>query len=296
MNEHDKVFKEIQSVRENALDFIRGTVPEELLCLLNLDTLSLEKDSFIDPDLGEHFSDLIYSCQTAHQHKLKITLLLEHKSQKPANEHLQLLRYLINIWSHETKNHQPLSLIIPIIFYHGDSTWEARLFTERFANYAPALLRFIPEIPYLLTDLQRYDDEAIKRTLFHRDINATMALLMKYIRNSTLLPDKLAEIFIPVKQRFSHETIPAEVSSLIYYLLKISELDIARITQIISTIDPKGGEAIMTTATKLREEGKIEGKIETARRMLGDGQSIELIAKYTGLSLSEIMALQDNQS
>ena len=94
MNEHDKVFKEIQSVRENALDFIRGTVPENLLDLMNLDTLRLEKDSFIDAELGEHFSDLIYGCQTANQQKLKITLLLEHKSQKPANEHLQLMRYL----------------------------------------------------------------------------------------------------------------------------------------------------------------------------------------------------------
>lgn len=37
-----------------------------------------------------------------------------------------------------------------------------------------------------------------------------------------------------------------------------------------------------------REEGKIEGKIEIAKNMLNDGMSVELISKYTGISIEKV--------
>jgi predicted transposase/invertase (TIGR01784 family) len=40
------------------------------------------------------------------------------------------------------------------------------------------------------------------------------------------------------------------------------------------------------------QEGKIEGKIETARKMLADSLPIETISKYTGLSIDEIEKLE----
>ena len=48
-----------------------------------------------------------------------------------------------------------------------------------------------------------------------------------------------------------------------------------------------------------REEGRMEGReegvklkaFETARKMLADGLSIDLIAKYTGLSFEAVQAL-----
>ncbi|HPH04211.1 MAG TPA: hypothetical protein PK297_14760 [Spirochaetota bacterium] len=49
----------------------------------------------------------------------------------------------------------------------------------------------------------------------------------------------------------------------------------------------------MTTATRLREEGKIEAKLETARRMLEKGSDVSFIAEVTGLSQAEIEALHN---
>lgn len=39
---------------------------------------------------------------------------------------------------------------------------------------------------------------------------------------------------------------------------------------------------------KARDEGKIEGKIETARNMIADGEPIEKIIRYTGLTKESI--------
>ncbi|MDI7238075.1 transposase, partial [Leptospira santarosai] len=44
----------------------------------------------------------------------------------------------------------------------------------------------------------------------------------------------------------------------------------------------------MTTAERLRQEGKIEGKIEIARNMLLNGASLEFVLKITGLTEQEL--------
>ena len=47
-----------------------------------------------------------------------------------------------------------------------------------------------------------------------------------------------------------------------------------------------------TTADKLREEGKaagkLEGKLEAARRMKAEGLNLDRIARITGLSVEEL--------
>jgi predicted transposase/invertase (TIGR01784 family) len=37
-----------------------------------------------------------------------------------------------------------------------------------------------------------------------------------------------------------------------------------------------------------RDEGKLEGKNETALKMLDDGMSIDIVCKYTGLSKEQV--------
>ncbi|MBN2435639.1 MAG: transposase, partial [Spirochaetes bacterium] len=61
-------------------------------------------------------------------------------------------------------------------------------------------------------------------------------------------------------------------------------------------ISEKGEDIVMSTAMKLREEGKIEGKLEgkteAAKALLKEGVSIELISKCTGLSEEEIKSIK----
>lgn len=78
MNDHDKIFKEIESIKENAADFIQGTFPKHLVQQLDLDSLKLEKTSYLDDTLKESFSDLVYSCTYSGETVVTITLLFEH--------------------------------------------------------------------------------------------------------------------------------------------------------------------------------------------------------------------------
>ena len=43
---------------------------------------------------------------------------------------------------------------------------------------------------------------------------------------------------------------------------------------------------------KGREEGREEGRVEAAKNMLADEISIDLVAKYTGLSIEQVKQLK----
>ncbi len=50
------------------------------MALLDLDTLDIHKDGFIDLDLQEHFSDLLYKVALHSGQEMFIYLLFEYKS------------------------------------------------------------------------------------------------------------------------------------------------------------------------------------------------------------------------
>jgi len=60
-NPDDKFFKAVFSVEENAVDYISKEFPADVVKQLDLKTLKLEKESFIDEKLKDSFADLIYS-------------------------------------------------------------------------------------------------------------------------------------------------------------------------------------------------------------------------------------------
>ena len=92
-NPHDKFFKETFSIKENVVDFLSGTFPREILKKLDLSTLAQDNNSYIDEELKEHFSDIVYTCFCKGK-ELRIALLFEHKSYVAPYPHIQLLRYL----------------------------------------------------------------------------------------------------------------------------------------------------------------------------------------------------------
>jgi hypothetical protein len=60
---HDSFFKELFSRPEAAKDFVRHYLPPEVVAVLELRSLTIAKDSFIDETLAEHYSDLLYRVQ-----------------------------------------------------------------------------------------------------------------------------------------------------------------------------------------------------------------------------------------
>ena len=58
---HDRFFKAVFSHVEIAEDFLRHHLPIEISALILPGSLEISKDSFIDPELKNHYSDLLYN-------------------------------------------------------------------------------------------------------------------------------------------------------------------------------------------------------------------------------------------
>ncbi len=60
INPHDHFFKATFAHRESALSFLQTYLPPELAQTFDFSSFEISKDSFVDSELKEHFSDILY--------------------------------------------------------------------------------------------------------------------------------------------------------------------------------------------------------------------------------------------
>ncbi|MGI6455111.1 MAG: Rpn family recombination-promoting nuclease/putative transposase [bacterium] len=162
-NPHDKFFKDMFSRTEVAQDFCRRYLPPEIVNILDLSSLTPAKDTFVDQELREYFSDLLFSVKLTTGREIYIYLLFEHKSYQYPQIAFQRLCYMIKIWENDRKqgNSNFLRPIIPLVFYHGAEQWNIPLDFQSLFPWTQGLVKYLPQFEYLLFDLPRMEDEQI---------------------------------------------------------------------------------------------------------------------------------------
>ena len=259
INPHDKFFKENFSQLEIIRDFLRNYLAQDIRDLLNLDQISLQKDSFIDNEYKEHFSDLLFMVPLKKGENAYIYLLFEHKSFHDSWVSLQLLRYMVRIWERDTKNSQANILlpIIPFVIYHGEQEWSV---STEFAALFPdceELRVYLPNFQYLLYDLPRIQDEKI---IGEYKLRIAIGIL-KNIHNPALLKEirKLLLIYAESKRDLNAEEFLKTVLS--YIIAASSNVKPEDLDKVLKSLLPYiGGENIMMTlAEYYRQEGRQEG-------------------------------------
>jgi len=129
---HDKFFKRTFGIKEVAADFVSAHVTPKELKKLNLDTLKLQKDSFVDSNFKAFYSDVIYKVEGL-KGKGYLYLLLEHQSTSDPLIIGRLLQYIGNIITHDMSqqlsadpNHANLKIpvIYPFVVYSGKEKYK----------------------------------------------------------------------------------------------------------------------------------------------------------------------------
>ena len=117
---------------------------------LNWATLRLHDRSFVDEDLRESESDLLYEVEYASgDETIWIYCLVEHQSTPDRWMRFRLMKYCCRIWDmsfREYPDQQELRAIVPLVFYQGERRWTyssefADLFAESVRNW-PGVPRF----------------------------------------------------------------------------------------------------------------------------------------------------------
>ena len=283
INSHDSLFKSIFSNKKNAIDFFNNYLPKNIINLIDFSHTEIIKDSFVDKQLKQHFSDLLYKIKIKNKTGF-IYFLFEHKSYPDKFVSFQLLKYLVNIWNSLIKQNKikdKLPLIIPIVFYHGVKKWNIdKRFSYLFDIPDKNLLRYIPEYEYILYDLSSMSDDRIKGNI----LNQIHMLLFKYIHREEF-SEKFVKIVRLLAKLLEKESGLEYIETILRYVVSSAEyIDEDQLRDIIEK-NLKGGEFSMSTLAEKWfnqgiEKGRQEGRQEGIRKGLIDGIKLSLKLKF----------------
>ncbi|MBN6030516.1 Recombination-promoting nuclease RpnA [Pantoea ananatis] len=303
---HDATFRQFLSQPTIARDFMALHLPAEFLALCDLDTLKLESGAFVEQDLRQYFSDILYSLKTTSRDDGYIHVLIEHQSSPDRHMAFRLMRYAIAAMQrHLDAGHKKLPLVIPVLFYSGKRSpypYSTRWLDE---FSIPAFASRLYSNAFPLVDVTVIPDEDI---VGHRSM-AALTLLQKHIHQRDLaeLIDKLAPVIL------AGYLSSSQVISLVNYLLQAGETaDADLFVRTLAQRVPQHEDALMTIAQQLEQKGiekgleeglqlgeqrgLVKGRSEgersaaqkIARTMLQNGLPHSLVAEMTGLSEDDL--------
>ncbi|WP_413465846.1 Rpn family recombination-promoting nuclease/putative transposase [Plesiomonas shigelloides] len=298
---HDSVFKAFLTDPDTARDFLMIHLPPALLAVCDLDTLQLASGSFIEESLRPYFSDVLYSLKTQHGDGYVYTLI-EHQSSPDKNMAFRMMRYAIAaMQQHLDAGHTQLPLVIPILFYQGQtSPYPYSLnWLDSFAD--PKLAQSLYCGAFPLVDITVISDDEIMQ---HKRM-ALLELLQKHIRQRDLV-ELINQVAALLLEGYTNEK---QVRTLMNYMFLVGETDHpeALLTQLASQV-PQHGDTLMTIAEQLEQKGLQKGRMEgmqlgeakgrqkavreMARNMLAKGIDIETISSITGMTTDELAIIR----
>ena len=196
---HDRYARNILQNRELATGLIRLSLPAHILETIDLDSLTPGKESFVDEQMAGHFLDVCYTGQLKDGERLRVNILFEHKSTNPDTPvYHQLLRYIVQINSHELQQRKAPPVVIPILLYQGDKPFRKELAKDIYGHYGSDYLRFVPHFDYFVTDVNNMTTREYAILVSKLTYLFIEALLCG--RNPSLIPEKWEEILIFVTE------------------------------------------------------------------------------------------------
>jgi len=298
---HDATFRQFLTQPDIARDFMALHLPPALRERCDLSTLKLESGSFVEDDLRQYFSDVLYSLKTTAGEGY-IHVLIEHQSSPDKHMAFRLMRYAVAAMQrHLEAGHKRLPLVIPILFYTGRRTpypYSTRWLDE-FDDSVLADSLYSHSFP--LVDVTVIPDDEIMQ---HRSM-AALTLLQKHIRQRDL--KELMDRLVTILMAGDHSS--SQVISLVNYIVQAGEVSNAKtfVRQLAQRV-PQHENALMTIAQQLEqiglekglELGRMEGKeiglqeggqvmqLTIARTMLKSGMDRNTVMQMTGLTEDEL--------
>ena len=313
---HDKFFKRFYSHPKFAIELFQLIFSQKELSAYNWKHLKTENNI-----LKSKIADLIFSVPLKNHPKikLKIFILLEHKSRYDPHLFTQLLNYQILL--HEKiirETGQPMP-IIPVLFYHGKKPWKWSVsFQETYFSFLKIPIESKKNMLNYNLKLLDTHDVKVQRVFKNKDFKSRGALSL------------LSRIW----------TLKREVSDLKKVLALFSDFSGKEDDLILNAVDylksvlgvsrelweeveresieegvlQKGGymdiredirqeakmEGIQEGIKRGKKEGRQEGRrnreTEVVLNMLKNKIDISVISKVTGLSREAIESLKDNNS
>jgi predicted transposase/invertase (TIGR01784 family) len=301
---HNSFFLKTFKDHVNTKDFMRATLPPQIVEKINFDSVQFESTGFVDDSLSEHLSDLVVKMETMNgDENIDLYLLFEHKSYIDRNILWQLLKYQYMMLEEDHKEKRNFRMIIPFVFYHGHGKWNISRTLTGAMNVPEEMKKYLLDFEYLLYDTKDFDlsqEEKFCRNVY---LMSAMSLLKEH---RTMNLEKFRSF-----ARYLRESGLAKetdtIRLLFRYYIYTNEVEEIEVVNIIKEefgdeaedIMPSLGKKIFNEGKEAgREEGREEGAflkaIETCKNALRSGLSPEMVSKITNLPLERVLEIEES--
>jgi len=301
---HDRVFRASMSDLRVAKDFMQHYLPDKIKQAVNLDTLALRKESYVDTELQSSIADVVYSVDFIKPKQVSgfIYVLAEHQSNAHRLMPFRIIKYTCRIIEQHLKQakNAELPIVVPLVFYNGQNYYPYSTDVFDLFGENQSLAREYMFKSFQLIDISQIPDEEIRK----HEWSGLMEFIMKhiYVRDMLLYLRQA----IDDMQRLAREDGEDYLLAVLKYILNRSEMqNKAEFFTIVEQSLPKTIKGdFMTIADMLRAEGFEEGmknkleeikevRLQMAKKLLEFTNDMKLISQTTGLSLTEIESFQE---
>ena len=108
-----------------ARELLDEYLPEHVKSKLNMDTIKVEKESYVEDSLKRQLSDVVLSVKTKDNEDAFVYILLESQSTVDPTIAFRLWKYSLLLLERHIKDKKKLPLIAPIVLYNGKSKYTA---------------------------------------------------------------------------------------------------------------------------------------------------------------------------
>ncbi|MFD4432852.1 Rpn family recombination-promoting nuclease/putative transposase [Nocardia sp. NPDC058497] len=287
---HDKYFREVMSDRANAVSELRTVVPAALARELDWDTLRAQSGSLVSAELQSRFTDILYRVDLAGS-PAYVFVLIEHQSRSDPLMAFRLLEYVVLIWGRHLKDNPKrmrLPAVIPLVVHAGTNhrRWSAPLDLADLIDVDTStrghLGSLLPRFRYLLDDLHAVDVEALLARPLVPEVMIMLVLLKAAPTHKKL--DTVMSQLEPQLKAVADQPGGAGVLYLVMaYALAVGDTCVADLQPLAERLGPRGKEALMTGADRLRAEGRVEGRTEGEAKVL-----IRQLTRKFGIPSAEV--------
>ncbi len=276
---HDKLAKTVFSQLEHARAELSSVLPQALVERAHWETLALVSGEFVDPPLAHLHTDLLYTVRIGSSEAC-IYVLFEHMSSVERTMAFRLLRYMTRVWERfeQDRPGTALPIIIPVVLHHSDTGWTAPTrFRELLdlGDLGAAVAPFVPDFTFVLDDLSRLDDEALRARAL-TELGRLTLLVLQRCRGAE---DPVSVLRPWMQTVVAVLTAPKGVealSAIAGYIIEASEGRPEDIGAFFRELGPRAQEAYVTAAEKLTaqvrakalEQGRTEGQVALLSRLL----------------------------
>lgn len=298
---HDKFVKSMMQHPEVARDFFNAHLPPDVLNKINVSTIKMEAISFIDPELREHESDLIFSADLVNKEKALLYVLIEHQSKPDRLMAFRMQFYLMQALKRHVlqnkANPLPLPLIFPTLLYNGKRPYNySRDMFTLFGDLEPLARRAFLE-PFTLIDVGQIPKEDIRK----HQLAGLMELSLCHADLRTLVDEmnQFGYLCQDARIEITNEIVEVVVK---YNMQKrkFSAEQVGEYMQLIEkTLPDNVGAVAMNIAQAFEARGEARGREEAfdntlhAIELLEQGHSLEEVAKSTNLSMKMLKVFHD---